>query len=207
MEKNRLILRGFSRIKNLIITRGLGGVGVIPPKPVTKAGGVSFRRPWERKYVTFKFKVLGVKSGVLKKNYITLGKVSRSLNFVNNIFGIKMYAINNSYIIMAKVSRDLNIAKSLVGTKQFDFIKNIFTKGSILNKEKNKFLVKGLKAFEAKTVINASAIKAFNSKENIYLKGIKEYSLNSELHIIGKRGITPILLALDMIGEEIDEGE
>lgn len=159
------------------------------------------------------FKIKGIKQFQARFSFVCLGTKVTALEKIISFLGKKLINSELNVLIKAILQSSLKYDTKFIGRKFIPVKTYIELLGQkfipselglelsgikeILNSE--DFLIKGAKQYNFDLESSAIGIKQFIFNKKIDTQGIKELDYNQTTLIKGKRDITPILVALDML--------
>lgn len=195
-----------------IITQGMGevglltmglGVSVITPIPQIKEVGAGSDRRKRRLRLEF----------IFEDSYLIKGNKFFPFYIYIPIIGSKIVSFDNSINIEAAVEQKLAVTLPIDGSKLLEIEKAVSVEGTKYLRLNNDFLLNGNKIISAndfrfirgdKSIefINQIELSASKQKElitNVFINANKYNELETSLALIGKKDITNILVALDLL--------
>lgn len=191
-----IITGGLSPTASGLISSGYGITVVTPSIRRGKAGDL-ISAPY-----AFVSSILieGIKKFIIKDQYVLTGIKLVDLSEQFNITGIKKVEFREFYKVFGWMLEEVTYQLSLSGVRKtpFELFKGI--EGTKRFEIEELLKVKGIKSLEFALVTNLLATKKFDFTDSaLLIKGIKQINIKEDKLIIGKRDITNILVALELI--------
>lgn len=144
----------------------------------------------------------GKKEFKFKKTYKVIGKLIRKVKKYLFLKAKRNNFIEYSYILKASKNIILDKQLNLIALKEYNIQYIDILKAKKKINSSYSILCRGYKKyqyFKNKKIIGK---KSFNIKNNTFVNGILIKKLKRSIYIDGKKDITNILVALDLLGEE-----